>query len=238
MNKITCIIPYFNEQKRIFETLKTVTKLQNLHQIICVDDGSDDKNYLEIEKRYPTKIKVIRLSKNQGKSAAVYQGLKQVTTPWVMLLDADLQNIKLSEFQNAIDSVTTADPKTLDMIILRRSWYSIFVTAIRHDILMSGERILKTTDLLNVFEHPIGKKPPTGYQLEIAINLYMMNHQKKCYWLQTSLKNSYKINKWGLEKSLGKYWDEVSGYTGYAGLGNYLKQLILFCNWKYLPNRE
>lgn len=227
-DKVTCLIPFFNEDQRIFETLNLVTKTKNIDKIICVDDGSEDKSYKKIKKLYP-KIKLLRLEKNQGKSSAVLHGLISVKTKWILLLDADLKNLKISELNTAIKTVKESQKNKLkkdrlDMLILRRSNYSHFVTAIRHDILMSGERILKTKDAIEVF-----KKPPTGYQLEVAINQYMIEKNKNCCWHQTSLANSYKIDKWSLTQALKKYIEEISGYTSYAGAINYLKQIKNFC---------
>ncbi|MBP7842929.1 glycosyltransferase family 2 protein [Candidatus Woesebacteria bacterium] len=224
-NKITLLIPFYNESNRIFNTLKLMTQVKNLHEIICVDDGSQDLNYKKVKKKYP-QIRVLRLKKNQGKSSAILHGLISVTTEWVFFLDADLKNLQIAEIEKAVKTILKANAKEkkTDMLILRRSNYSTWVTTIRHDILMSGERIMRTEDALAVF-----KNPPTGYQLEVAINLYMLNQQKKCYWQQTSLANSYKFTKWSLLESLEKYKDEVSGYMGYAGPINYFKQLAQFC---------
>lgn len=228
-NAFTVLIPFYNEKQRIFDTLNIVTKAKSIDKIICVDDGSQDTNYKKIQKKYP-QITTIRLEKNQGKSSAILHGLVSVTTEWVFFIDADLKNLQINEIENAIkavkNSISSANP--LDMLILRRSNYSYFVTAIRHDILMSGERILRTQDALAVF-----KKPPTGYQLEIAINLYMMQNRKNCAWIQTSLANSYKIDKWTPLEALRQYKNELVGYISYAGPIKYLKQVKNFCNTQY-----
>ncbi|MBU1033640.1 glycosyltransferase family 2 protein [Patescibacteria group bacterium] len=226
MSLITCLIPFYNESNRIIQTLEIITKINSFSEIICVDDGSDDENYKIIQNKYP-KIKLIKLEKNQGKSSAILAGLKQIKTDWVFFLDADLKNLKQTEIETAISSVKKCT-KPLDMLILRRSNYSNFVRAIRHDILMSGERILRTKDALAVF-----KNPPSGYQLEVAINQYMADHNKKCFWQQTSLANSYKITKWAPEQALKKYADEIPGYFKYAGPIKYFKQLTNFC-WNEL----
>lgn len=230
VNKITLLIPFYNEDNRIFETLGLMVQVKNVYEIICVDDGSNDQNYKKIKKLYP-KIKVLRLEKNQGKSSAILFGLVAVQTQWVFFLDADLKNLQISEIQEAISAVI--DSKSLDMLVLRRSNYAVFVTAIRHDILMSGERILQTKDALEVFKNPFGGKPPTGYQLEVAINLYMLEKNKNCYWQQTSIANSYKIDKWTFSQAIQKYKDEILGYTSYAGPINYFKQLTQFCKNEY-----
>ena len=224
-NKVTLLIPFYNENNRIFNTLKLMTHVKNLHEIICVDDGSQDLNYKKIKRKYP-QIKVLRLEKNQGKSSAILHGLISVQTEWVFFLDADLIDLQVAEIEKAITTILKANAKEkkTDMLILRRSSYSQFVTTIRHDILMSGERIMRVTDALEVF-----KNPPTGYQLETAINLYMLAKKRKCFWQQTSIANFYKLKKWNFAEAIEKYKDEIWGYVSYAGPFNYLKQLSQFC---------
>lgn len=222
---ITCLIPFYNEGERIFKTVELISSIPEIDKIICVDDCSSDQNATKLAKQFPH-ISVLRLESNQGKSAAVLHGLHAVTTPRVLLLDADLQQLQKAEISHAVSTVKN-DPG-LDMLILRRSNYAPFVTAIRHDILMSGERILHTDDLKAVF-----KKPPTGYQLEVAINEYMMKHHKRCFWQQTSLINSYKIEKWTFQEAVKKYKDELTGYISYSGPLNYVSQILKFCKHEY-----
>lgn len=222
---ITCLIPFYNEDERIIKTVQLISTIPEIDSIVCVDDCSSDQRYTQLAKQFP-QITVLRLEENQGKSGAVRHGLSAITTPRVLLLDADLQQLQETEISRAVATVKN-DP-SLDMLILRRSNYAPFVTAIRHDILMSGERILRTDDLKAVF-----KKPPTGYQLEVAINDYMMKHNKRCFWQQTSLKNSYKIEKWSFKEAIKKYKDELTGYTSYNGPLRYISQVLTFCKHEY-----
>jgi glycosyltransferase involved in cell wall biosynthesis len=224
----TCLIPFYNECERLPKTLAVISQVPSLNKIICINDGSTEPNtnsLLEsIATQYP-RITVLSLKKNQGKSVAVARGLELVDTEWVLLLDADLQNLSARELSNILTK-TAQNKSRLDMVILRRSRYSKFVTAIRHDILMSGERILRTRDLTSVFSIYTF----SGYQLELAINHYMRLNNNRCFWIQTTIANTMKIVKWGVRKSLKKYREELTGYTKFAGTTAYLKQLAFFCH--------
>jgi len=222
--QITCLIPFYNEHTRLISVLTTLKPLASHLNFLCVNDGSTDNTVKLLKKHFPT-VPVLHLPHNQGKSGAIKAGLDHVTTPWVLLLDADLQNLSASDFAASLD-LFTQKQKYLDMIILRRSRYSRFVTAIRHDILMSGERILRTKDLREMFaRHAI-----SNYQLEVACNYYMQKNKKRCFWIQTSTVNTYKITKWGVRNSFSKYYDELTGYVSFAGVGAYLNQLFFFCH--------
>ena len=66
-SKVSCIIPFWNEDQRLLAVLDEVVKIKKLSEIICVDDASDRDQSDEINKAY-SGIKVIRLNKNVGKS--------------------------------------------------------------------------------------------------------------------------------------------------------------------------
>lgn len=65
-------------------------------QLILVNDGSTDKTVLlleEIKKTNPQKVKVVSYTQNQGKSFAVFKGMREAlhnNTQFIGYLDADL----------------------------------------------------------------------------------------------------------------------------------------------------
>ena len=71
----SCIIPFYNEGRRLFTVLDEIAKVSNLAEIICVDDASHEDNISELRERFP-QIKFFRLSKNVGKSGSVREGLR------------------------------------------------------------------------------------------------------------------------------------------------------------------
>lgn len=84
---ISVLIPAYNEEDRIEETVNNIKSLGCIFEIIVVDDGSEDNTY---QKAKQVATKVIRLDRNQGKGAALNQGLGEVKGDIVLLLDADL----------------------------------------------------------------------------------------------------------------------------------------------------
>lgn len=63
-------------------------------EIICIDDGSDDDTLADLRARAATdrRIKVLALSRNFGKEAALSAGLNAASGDMVIPLDADLQD--------------------------------------------------------------------------------------------------------------------------------------------------
>jgi glycosyltransferase involved in cell wall biosynthesis len=88
---LSVIIPAFNEEATISVILKKVCSLKNLKEIIVVDDCSTDNTHREIEKLGLSNIRLIRLEKNSGKTAAVRRGLKEVGGDITVIQDADLE---------------------------------------------------------------------------------------------------------------------------------------------------
>lgn len=93
MKTLTIVIPAFNEAAYISTLLERVISIPTetlgfAKEIIVVDDGSSD-NTAELASRF-TAIKVLR-QKNQGKGAAVQNGVKHATGDYILVQDADLE---------------------------------------------------------------------------------------------------------------------------------------------------
>ena len=89
--KISVIIPAYNVEKYIQETLDSVcNSTYKDYEIILINDGSTDRTD-EICKKYSEKHKEITYltQKNQGVSAARNQGIKYAKGDWIIFVDAD-----------------------------------------------------------------------------------------------------------------------------------------------------
>ncbi|MEK7633547.1 MAG: glycosyltransferase [Patescibacteria group bacterium] len=225
-SKVSCIIPFWNEDQRLFAVLDEVVKIKKLSEIICVDDASDRDRSDEIKKAYPI-IKVIRLNKNVGKSDAILEGLKHAKGNFILLLDADLRNLNYIEINNAIKAIE--ETPDIDMLILRRVKAPLFVKITRGDVLSTGERIVKKEYLQELLEGYI-----KGWELESKINLYMYDHKKKVLWVPHSGINTHW--KWGWNADL-KYHKKKMSDIYSIGLINLIRLFIFFGKKKYLRRK-
>ncbi len=94
-NKLSVIIPVYNEQDTVSEILSQVfaVELSNwLKQVIVIDDASTDKTQ-EILNQLMLKynFELIRHELNKGKGAAIKSALGKVTGDYVIIQDADLE---------------------------------------------------------------------------------------------------------------------------------------------------
>lgn len=99
MEKISVIVPCFNEEDSLPFFYEETNKVSNemievSFEFLFVDDGSKDQT-LSILKEYASKderVKYISFSRNFGKEAAIYAGLKNSCGDYVVIMDADLQD--------------------------------------------------------------------------------------------------------------------------------------------------
>lgn len=85
--RISVIIPAYNEAKRIGKVLSKIPEF--VDEVIVVDDGSEDSTS-EVAKNHGAEV--IRLEENQGKGAAMREGIKKVSGDIVIFMDADGQH--------------------------------------------------------------------------------------------------------------------------------------------------
>lgn len=96
--KLSFVIPCYNEEGNVKlihdKILETFKKEKMDYEIIFVNDGSKDKTMVNLKKLLESSkcnIKVINFSRNFGKEAAIFAGLKESSGDLVSLIDADMQ---------------------------------------------------------------------------------------------------------------------------------------------------
>lgn len=99
MKKISIIVPCYNEEEAlpIFyeEIIKVMKELQNYElELLLIDDGSKDNTLERIRdlRKNDNRVRYVSFSRNFGKEAAMYAGLKESTGNFVAIMDADLQD--------------------------------------------------------------------------------------------------------------------------------------------------
>ncbi|MBO4458012.1 MAG: glycosyltransferase family 2 protein [Butyrivibrio sp.] len=145
MKLLSVIVPCYNEQENIRDFYDEIIKTGNYFkehdveiEIIYVDDGSFDETEKEVRELHKTdeRVKLVSFSRNFGKEAAIYAGLKKAEGDYVVVMDCDLQDppALLPEMYKAVaeegyDSVATrrVDRKGEPLIrsIFARRFYKI-----------------------------------------------------------------------------------------------------------------
>lgn len=95
---LSIVVPCYNEEGNVelfYEEVQKVFKGKKIkYEIVFVNDGSSDNTLdrlTNIVDQKKQNIKVINFSRNFGKEAAMYAGLKEAEGELVTIIDADLQ---------------------------------------------------------------------------------------------------------------------------------------------------
>jgi len=100
VQKLSIIIPVYNEASTIGEVIQVVSNLELVSsiqkEIILINDSSTDTTDDEIQKALtisPTEIKYITHANNIGKGGAIQSGIKHASGDYTIIQDADLELI-------------------------------------------------------------------------------------------------------------------------------------------------
>ena len=96
--KLSLVVPCYNEGENVAAFQQAAIAAFNNcgyeFEIVFVDDGSIDATLHELRKLHNAQkcpVKVVSFSRNFGKEAALYAGIKKASGDYVCLIDADLQ---------------------------------------------------------------------------------------------------------------------------------------------------
>lgn len=84
---VTVLIPAFNEEETIGDTVAAARSLTGVTQVLVIDDGSSDSTAV---KAAESGAVVISCGSNMGKGGALNQGSDYIKSDFLLLLDADL----------------------------------------------------------------------------------------------------------------------------------------------------
>lgn len=146
---LSVIIPAYNEEKRIGETLIDVDKYLKSknydYEILVVNDGSNDTTGKVVLQLLPRirYVRLIDLKENEGKGSAVQEGMRQARGQYKLFMDADnstsIQN--LDHFlpfllKDGYDIVISSRRKAESRIIIEQPWSRRFLGGIWRLIVM------------------------------------------------------------------------------------------------------
>jgi len=168
-SKPIIVIPAFNEEKLIGNTIALIRKTGIQARIIIVDDGSTDKTARIAEQ---VGCQVLRMEKNFGKTNTVYAGIKaalrQKPTS-IVLLDADVLAIPEHGLENLIRPADYASfKKMIEMAVA--PWHEPNGS---HGTSLSGIRAFSIPAASKLMSSKF-KSLPKGYGLEIFLNSFFM----------------------------------------------------------------
>ena len=167
--KITILLPAFNEEQAIGQTIGEIKKIFPAYEILVIDDGSTDNTRQEAIK---AGANVWKHPHNIGNGAAIKTGLRYASGDWIVMMDADGQHDpadigKLLQYKDEFDMVVGARSKASKTSLHRDlankfyNWLASYVTKYNVEDLTSGFRLVKNDTvrkfiylLPNTFSYP------------------------------------------------------------------------------------
>jgi len=170
VSSTSIIIPAFNESASIGRVVSAVRGIGAWHQVIVVDDGSNDETAAQAR---AAGAEVVRHPYNKGNGAAVKSGVRRASGEYILILDADGQHqagdaLRLLERLGEYDLVVGARAAATQATSARRAgntllnWLAGYLTDRHIPDLTSGFRAARRS-LFREFLHlvPNGFSTPT-----------------------------------------------------------------------------
>lgn len=240
MKKLTVIIPCFNEEEALpiyyREMSKVMEEMPEVDtELLFIDDGSTDRTLSVMKDLHilDKRCKYLSFSRNFGKEAAIYAGLKNAVGDYVAVMDVDLQDppymlpkmYKILE-EEGYDSVATKrSTRTGEPPIrsfLSRSFYK-FINKISKTEIVNGAR-----------DYRLMKRN----MVDAVLNMSEYNRFSKgifewvgfrTKWLEfENVERSAGKTKWSLKKL---FFYSMEGITGFSVAPLSLASImgVLFC---------
>lgn len=195
MKNISCIIPAHNEEKLIGNVLKIVKKARRvglISEIIVISDGSTDGT---AEVAQSANIdKVIILNKNIGKGGAVIKGINSSKYENILMLDADLINLKVDHVKKMVEPFFHHDADMVIGYLAEDNWQIVLPQ-------FSGQRVFKKSSFREIIESK--KFIKSRYSFELLLNRFAGRTKLKSLYVPLSgLSHISREKKWGNFKTI------------------------------------
>lgn len=173
MNKLSIIIPAFNEEKHIIEILRKVNdqiaKIDLDSEVIVVNDGSTDKTKKFLNEHKDLFAKYCENAVNSGKGAAIKKGIQQITGDIVIFQDSDFE-LDPREYDNLL--IPFQKETQIDMVLGSRFINSSFLRSLNKLSFLANKVI---TLFVNILFWKKLTDVETGYKVFRAQKLKEIN---------------------------------------------------------------
>lgn len=208
--ELDLIIPAFNEMDNLENLYSAIVEsLSNIkYNLIFIDDGSVDETFKVLTNIYnkdKKHVKVIRFSRNFGKDAAIYAGLKNSRAKYACIIDADLQQdpnlindmLNILEENADYDSVAMVNDYSNEVKVskfLKKSFYWLMnhVSEQKFKAGASDFRLMRHSVVKSLVSMSENNRFTKGLFSWVGYNTYYMTyHAKK----RTAGKSKFRLKK-------------------------------------------
>ena len=223
--KLSLVVPCYNEAENIaaFQAA-AINAFQDCgydYEIVFVDDGSRDATLHELRKAHKNQlcpVKVVSFSRNFGKEAALYAGLKQAAGDYVSLIDADLQQrpeivrdmVKILDEQPEYDVVAAYQDRRGEGKLLsffKKSFYRVINC-------LSDINLKSDASDFRTFRRSVAESIITmGEYHRFSKGIFAWVGYNTCYIPYEACQRAAGKSKWSFGKLLNYAIDGIIGYS-------------------------
>ena len=218
--KISCIIPVYNEGKRVKKVLDAVIGHELVDEIIVVNDGSTDDSEKVLKE--VDGIKLISYKKNRGKTGAVKAGFEESKNDLVMMIDSDLVGLKKIDITALIEPIKEG---SVDITMTMRK-NSLMIFKLFGLDFISGERVFRKS-IIEDF-NDLDKLP--GFGLESFLNRILIKKKmrlKVVKWKNVvTPRKSVKFGWWKGTKGDIKMIKQIISVLGVSGIYKQYRKML------------
>lgn len=205
----SAIVPFYNEEKSVGKVVATLLSSSLVAEIICVNDGSTDES-MKVLRRFGRKIKIIKLSENQGKGRAIVEGIKKAKGTHLLFCDADLINFTVNHVKQMVTPILSKTARAVFAVPTPQKSGAYA----RHEVFLAGERVYARKDLLPHLSKLSRTKGAGGS--EIFLNTLFKKKDIRIVPL-TGLDKPPKDKKWSSTTAIRQYVLSALGVLQEAG---------------------
>lgn len=173
MERISVILPVYNEEKCIINTFHSVLEYANnnpLYHFIFVNDGSTDDTQeileAQIAKSRTHQIQLVSYPHNEGKGYAIKKGLEYSDGDYICFLDSDLA-YSLSHLEFLVDKLDA-----FDVVIGCRNLISSNLKRVRFRRRLAGKLFNKISREILSLDFRDMQAGIKGFRKDVAIDLF------------------------------------------------------------------
>ena len=223
--KLSLVVPCYNEEENVEAFQDAVIAAFDGcgydYEIVFVDDGSRDATFFQLHKLFKAQkcpVKVVSFSRNFGKEAAIYAGLKETSGEYVTFIDADLQQrpeiardmVKILDEKPEYDLVAAYQDRRGEGKVLsffKKSFYKI----INHlsDVNLHADASDFRTMRRNVADSIID----LGEYHRFSKGIFAWVGFNTCFIPYTACERAAGVSKWNFRKLFNYAVEGIIGYS-------------------------
>ena len=223
--KLSLVVPCLNESENVtlFQdaVIEAFSDCSYEYEIIFVDDGSSDTTLLQLRKLYKDQkcpVKVISFSRNFGKEAAIYAGIKYSDGDYISLIDADLQQrpeivrdmVNILDEKPEYDVVATYQDRRNEgkaLSFFKKSFYNLINR-------LSDIRLKSDASDFRTFRRCVADSIlKMGEYHRFSKGIFAWVGYNTCYIPYTACKRAAGKSKWSFRKLLNYAVEGIIGYS-------------------------